>query len=74
MDRAGAGLPGDRRALGCASAGPGLGHDDRIRFAALADHRMYLAKQAGRNRYVLDERGEAYPIVVPETGAGRSAS
>jgi diguanylate cyclase (GGDEF)-like protein len=31
---------------------------------SLADHRMYLAKQAGRNRYVLDDSGEAYPIVA----------
>ena len=33
---------------------------------SLADHRMYLAKQAGRNRYVLDESGEAYPIVATQ--------
>jgi diguanylate cyclase (GGDEF)-like protein len=43
---------------------------DRAQSAAalvsLADHRMYLAKQAGRNRYVLDDSGEAYPIVTPE--------
>jgi diguanylate cyclase (GGDEF)-like protein len=31
---------------------------------SLADHRMYLAKQAGRNRYVLDDSGEAYPMVA----------
>lgn len=34
---------------------------------SLADHRMYLAKQAGRNRYVLDTSGEAYPIVADLT-------
>ena len=43
---------------------------DEVQSAAalvsLADHRMYLAKQAGRNRYVLDESGEAYPIVAPD--------
>jgi len=43
---------------------------DRVESAAalvsLADHRMYLAKQAGRNRYVLDASGEAYPIVATQ--------
>lgn len=32
---------------------------------ALADRRMYLAKQAGRNRCVLDASGAAYPIFAP---------
>ena len=31
---------------------------------ALAGQRMYLAKQAGRNRCVIDEGGEAYPTVA----------
>ena len=31
---------------------------------ALADRRMYLAKEAGRNRYVIDASGEAYSILV----------
>jgi diguanylate cyclase (GGDEF)-like protein len=31
---------------------------------ALADQRMYLAKQAGRNRYVLDASAAAHPIVA----------
>jgi diguanylate cyclase (GGDEF)-like protein len=39
---------------------------DAAALVALADHLMYLAKQAGRNRYVLDESGEAYPIVTSE--------
>jgi diguanylate cyclase (GGDEF)-like protein len=37
---------------------------------ALADRRMYLAKEAGRNRYVLDASGAAYPIVPLAPGFG----
>jgi diguanylate cyclase len=39
------------------------GAPDASELVSIADHRMYLAKQAGRNRYVLDASGEAYPIV-----------
>ncbi len=39
------------------------GAPDASELVAIADHRMYLAKQAGRNRYVLDASGEAYRIV-----------
>jgi diguanylate cyclase (GGDEF)-like protein len=68
-------LPDGRRmtvSIGVAELRADRAHDAAA-LVSLADHRMYLAKQAGRNRYVLDGRGEAYPIVVPETGAGRSA-
>lgn len=37
---------------------------DAGELVALADRRMYLAKQAGRNRYVVDASGEAYPIIT----------
>lgn len=36
---------------------------DARSLVALADHRMYAAKQAGRNRYVCGTRGEAVPIL-----------
>jgi diguanylate cyclase len=37
---------------------------------ALADRRMYLAKQAGRNRFVIDASGEAYPL-LPSAASSR---
>ncbi|MGZ5040365.1 MAG: GGDEF domain-containing protein, partial [Usitatibacter sp.] len=45
------------------------GAPDAAELVALADHRMYLAKQAGRDRYVIDGSGEAYPIVGSRTPA-----
>jgi len=36
---------------------------DARSLVALADHRMYAAKQAGRNRYVCDTGGAAVPIL-----------
>ena len=50
------------------------GAPDVPALVALADHRMYLAKQAGRNRYVLDGSGEAYAIVAGITGAADAAA
>ncbi len=43
---------------------------------SLADQRMYAAKQAGRNRYVLDSSGEAYPVLAPAAApeSSRAAS
>jgi hypothetical protein len=57
--------------IGVAEYGADAAGDTR-ELVALADRRMYLAKEAGRNRYVLDASGEAYPIVAPEA-AGTTA-
>ena len=47
---------------------PGDAVRDAYDLVALADKRMYRAKQAGRNRFVADETGE--PRVIVTTGAG----
>ena len=47
---------------------PGDAVGDAYDLVALADKRMYRAKQAGRNRFAVDDHGEARVIVA--TGAG----
>ena len=44
---------------------PGDGVRDAYELVALADKRMYRAKQAGRNRFAVDENGEPRVIVTP---------
>jgi len=43
---------------------PGDAAGDAHELVAMADRRMYLAKQAGRNRYVIDAAGTARVIVA----------